>query len=181
MFKKQHLVVIVLFIALNLRSFTVYTQDYAGSVGGRFGYGIGLTGVYVLDSRNGHVLEFLLRYGYHGLILNRPGIHIQGMYEKHWQLGRSNFSAYLGGGPAIGFGKKNNIAKQLYFVLGISPIVGFDYTSKNLRIPLILALDYKPTFHTDFPVNNKSEKVGLDFSYYEIAFSVRIGIGRSRR
>jgi hypothetical protein len=78
-------------------------------------------------------------------------------------------------------GKKNSISKQLYFALGISPIIGFDYTSQRLKIPLILALDYKPTFHADFPVGNKSEKVGTDFSYYEIAFSVRIGIGRGRR
>lgn len=121
-------------------------------------------------------------YGYHGLILNRPGIHIQALYEKHWGLGRSNFTAYIGAGPALGFGKKSQASKQLYFALGLSPIVGFDYTTQRLRVPLILALDYKPTFHADFPVANKSQKVGVNFSYYEVAFSVRIGInGRGRR
>jgi hypothetical protein len=181
MLKKQHLVVIVFLIAMIFTSYSAKAQEYTGAVGGRFGYGIGITGVYFFDSQNGHAIEFLLRYGYHGLILNRPGIHIQGLYEKHWMLGRSNFSAYVGAGPGIGFGKKNSISKQLYFALGISPIIGFDYTSQRLRIPLILALDYKPTFHADFPVSNKREKVGTDFSYYEIAFSVRIGIGRGRR
>ncbi len=180
MLKKQHIVVIVLFFAMMLKYSGSNAQEYKGAVGGRFGYGIGLTGVYFFDNQNGHAIEMLLRYGYHGLILNKPGMHIQGLYEKHWMLGRSNFSAYLGAGPGIGFGKKNSASKQLYFALGISPIIGFDYTSQRLRIPLILSLDYKPTFHADFPVGNKSEKVGTNFSYYEVAFSVRIGIGRGR-
>ena len=63
--------------------------------------------------------------------------------------------------------------------MGISPIVGFDYTSQRLRIPFILSLDYKPTLNGDIPIKSNL-KPAADFSYYEVAFSVRIGIGRGR-
>ena len=63
--------------------------------------------------------------------------------------------------------------------MGLSPIIGIDYTTQQLRIPLILALDYKPTLHGDFPINSGSKnKIGYDFSYYEIAFSVKVALGR---
>jgi hypothetical protein len=149
-------------------------QDYRGAIGGRFGYGVGLTGVYVLNG--GQALEFLLRYGYHGLILNKPGANIQVLYEKHWEIGRrGNWTVYLGGGPALGFGKLTSESKEKLMALGISPIGGIDYTTQNLRIPLILSFDYKPTLNTDFVIGRKA-KPAVTFSYYEIAFSVRIGI-----
>lgn len=151
---------------------------YKAAVGARFGYGLGISGNYMFDQRNGHGLEFLLRYGYHGLILNKPGAHIQVLYEKHWAIGRSNWTGYVGAGPGIGFGKKSSLAKQTYFALGISPIVGIDYTTQQLRIPIILSLDYKPTLHGDFLISKGKEKVGVDFSYYEFAFSVKVGLGK---
>lgn len=177
MLKKQHIVVIVLFFTMNIIPVRSFSQDYKGAVGGRFGYGIGVTGLYHIQ--NGHVLEFLLRYGYHGLIINRPGINIQALYEKHWELGRSGaWTGYIGAGPAIGFGKLNSTAKQSYFAFGLSPIFGFDYTTQRLRLPMIFAIDYKPTFNADFPLIKKySKKVLTNFSYYEIAFSVRFAIG----
>lgn len=177
MLRKQFIVVIVFLCTIYINPTSAYSQDYKGAVGGRFGFGIGLTGVYQIQ--NGHCLEFLLRYGYHGLILNKPGVNFQLLYEKHWGLGRSNFTAYIGGGPAFGFGKKRSQDKIIYFATGISPIVGFDYTTQRLRLPIILSLDYKPTFNADVALNSKN-KVGTDFSYYEVAFSVRIGIGRQR-
>ena len=51
MLKKQHIVVIVLFFAMMLKSLTSGAQEYKGAVGGRFGYGIGLTGVYFFDNQ----------------------------------------------------------------------------------------------------------------------------------
>ena len=169
----------LLFITILFSSLKTFSQtEYKYAVGARFGYGLGIAGNYMFDPQNGHGLEFLLRYGYHGLILNKPGIHIQVLYEKHWVLGRSHWTGYVGAGPGIGFGKKTYVATQKYFALGLSPIVGVDYTTQRLRIPLILAFDYKPTFHADFPFGNGSEKVGIDFSYYEIAFSVKVGFGR---
>lgn len=179
MLKKQHAVVIALFFAMNLIYFSSSAQqDFAGSVGARFGFGLGITGTYNLQ--NNQNMEFLLRYGYHGLILNKPGANIQILYEKHWQLGRSNFTAYVGGGPSIGGGKKIQSSKISYFALGASPIVGFDYTTQRLRVPFILALDYKPTLNADIPIKSNL-KTRADFSYYEIAFSVRVGIGYKRR
>lgn len=151
---------------------------YKAAVGIRLGYGFGIAGNYMFDQRNGHGLEFLLRYGYHGLILNKPGAHIQVLYEKHWAIKRSNWTGYVGVGPGIGFGKKNSLAKQTYFALGISPIVGVDYTTQQLRVPIIIALDYKPTLHGDFPIANGKEKIVTDFSYYEIAISVKVGLGK---
>ena len=174
---RQHLVVIVLFCAILLKPLISFSQEYKGAVGGRFGYGIGITGQYYVQESHG--LEFLLRYGYHGLILNKPGLNVQVLYEKHWGLGRSNFTAYVGGGPSVGYGKKTSSSKQTYFAMGISPIVGFDYTSQRLRIPFILSLDYKPTLNGDIPIKSNL-KPAADFSYYEVAFSVRIGIGRGR-
>lgn len=157
-----------------------YAQDYKGAIGARFGYGIGISGIYMVDQSRGFGLEFLLRYGYHGLILNKPGGNAQVLFEKHWEIGRKgSWTAYLGGGPAIGMGKKVFGSKDLYFVLGISPIAGIDFTAQQLRIPLILAFDYKPTLNTDFPFRkNYDKKIGVTFSYYEIAFSVRVGLGR---
>src|SRR5437762_1761961 len=77
-----------------------YAQDYKGAIGARFGYGIGISGVYMVND-NGFGLEFLLRYGYHGLILNKPGGNIQVLFEKHWEIGRrGSWTAYVGGGPA---------------------------------------------------------------------------------
>jgi hypothetical protein len=153
----------------------IYSQQYRGAVGARFGYGIGLSGVYIFNEAGGHGLEFLLRYGYHGLILNKPGANIQVLYEKHWEIGRKgSWTAYIGGGPALGAGKKSEAATLKYFALGISPIVGVDFTTQNLRIPLVLAFDYKPTLYGDFPIS-KQAKTELALSYYEIAFSVRIG------
>jgi len=181
MILKQLIVAGLLFITIIFSSSKSFSQtEWKGAVGARFGYGIGITGIYMFDQRNGHGLEFLLRYGYHGLILNKPGAHIQVLYEKHWEIGRRvrGFTAYVGAGPAIGFGKKISESKQTYFALGLSPIVGLDYTTQQLRIPLILALDYKPTLHGDFPITGNGEKPSANFSYYEIAFSVRIGIGK---
>ncbi|MDB5228353.1 MAG: hypothetical protein JWN78_2546 [Bacteroidota bacterium] len=172
--KRLFIIIWSIIIAFNcgIRS---YAQDYKGAVGGRFGYGIGLTGVYMFNPSGGHGLEFLLRYGYHGLILNKPGINIQVLYEKHWEIGRRGYwTAYIGAGPALGFGKKVFQAKDVYMALGVSPILGIDYTTQRLRIPLILALDYKPTLNGDIPLN-KAGKRGYSFSYYEVAFSVRIG------
>lgn len=170
----------ILFIILFCCVHSSFAQQYKGAVGLRFGYGLGITGVYVLDQNNGHALEFLLRYGYHGVVINRPGINIQVLYEKHWEFGRrGNFSGFVGAGPAIGAGKKTYGSKQSYFALGVSPILGIDYTTQNLRIPFVLALDYKPTLYGDFPVAAKSPSVKseFNFSYYEVAFSVRIAIG----
>ncbi len=180
MLKKQHFVVIALFLAMNIKPVNSFSQDYKGAVGGRFGYGIGLSGTYTIQ--NGHGFEFLLRYGYHGLILNKPGINFQILYEKHWELGRARaWTAYLGAGPSFGFGKKTFQSKQSYFALGVSPIVGFDYTTQRLRLPIVFALDYKPTFNADFPLKNEKNKIGTDFSYYEIALSVRIAITKRGR
>lgn len=58
MLKKRHLVVIVLFFAMNIIPLTTFSQEYKGSVGGRFGYGIALTGVYFFDTDNGQDIEF---------------------------------------------------------------------------------------------------------------------------
>jgi hypothetical protein len=179
MLKNKLLVVIVFFIAMYLKPFSTFSQqEFKGSVGVRFGYGIGLTGTYHLQ--NNQNIEFLLRYGYHGLILNRPGLNFQALYEKHWQLRSSNFTAYVGGGPAIGAGKRSSNSPTVYFVLGASPILGFDYTTQRTKVPFILALDYKPTFNVDMPMK-KGVKTDVNFSYYEIAFSVRVGIGRMGR
>lgn len=176
---KQLTLTAILFLSLSFCKTKLLAQTpYKAGVGARFGYGLGIAGTYMFDQRNGHGLEFLLRYGYHGLILNKPGAHIQVLYEKHWAIGRSNWTGYVGAGPGIGFGKKNSLAKQTYFALGISPIVGIDYTTQQLRIPLILSLDYKPTLHGDFPLSSNGEKPSADFSYYEIAFSVKIGLGK---
>ena len=177
MLKKQLFVVIVLFFTMSLKPTALFSQEYKGSIGGRFGYGIGLTGMYYIQ--NGHGFEFLLRYGYHGLILNKPGANFQVLYEKHWGLGRGYWTAFLGTGPSFGFGKKTFESKIIFFALGISPIIGFDYTTQRLKIPMVFALDYKPTFHADFPIKNAT-KVGTDFSYYEVAFTVRFCIGRGK-
>ncbi len=174
---KQPCIVFVFFFTMTLLQRPSFSQEYKGAVGGRFGYGIGLSGVYYIQ--NGHGFEFLLRYGYHGLILNKPGANFQLLYEKHWELGRSSWTGYIGGGPSFGFGKKNSLSKQTYFAVGISPIFGFDYTAQRLKIPLVFSLDYKPTFNTDFPIKS-SLKTTFDFSYYEVALSVRIGIGRGK-
>jgi len=162
---------------LSLKSFSQTEYKYA--VGARFGYGIGVTGTYMFNQNDGHGLEFILRYGYHGLILNKPGAHLQVLYEKHWAFGRrGSWTGYVGAGPGIGFGKKTFQSKTSYFALGISPIVGIDYTTQQLRIPIILSLDYKPTLHGDFPMANTSEKPSANFSFYEIAFSVKVGLGK---
>ena len=153
--------------------------EYKAAVGARFGYGLGIAGTYMFNQNDGHGLEFLLRYGYHGLILNKPGAHIQVLYEKHWALGRrSSWTGYVGAGPAIGFGKKSQLSDITYFALGISPIFGIDYTTQQLRIPFVLSLDYKPTLHGDFPISKTNEKPKANFSYYEIAISVKVGLGK---
>ncbi|MEZ5054760.1 MAG: hypothetical protein R2807_08400 [Chitinophagales bacterium] len=155
-------------------------QNYKGAVGGRFGYGTGISGLYHVQ--NGHVLEFLLRYGYHGLILNKPGFNVQALYQKHWAFRKNDaWTVFVGVGPAIGFGKKNHQSTQKFVALGVSPQFGIDYTTHRLRIPFVLALDYKPTLNGDFAVKNKSIKPKADFSYYEIAFSARFGIGENNR
>ena len=172
---------ILLFTAISFSPANSFSQtEYKAAVGARFGYGIGITGLYMFNQRSGHGLEFLLRYGYHGLILNKPGAHIQVLYEKHWEIGRRvrGFTAYVGAGPAIGVGKTTNTSTTTYFALGLSPIAGIDYTTQQLRIPLILAFDYKPTLHGDFPISKGNQKPGYNFSYYEISFSVRIGLGK---
>lgn len=176
------LFVACLIFSLNVKNHAAFSQQYKGAVGLRFGYGLGITGVYVLDQRKGYAIEMLLRYGYHGVVINRPGGNFQVMFEKHWEFGRNgNFSGFAGAGPAIGVGKKTFGATQTYFALGVSPIVGIDYTTQNLHVPFILAIDYKPTLYGDFPIaskKNANTKSEFNFSYYEIAFSVRIGIGR---
>jgi len=150
-------------------------QNYKGAVGARFGYGTGLSGIYMVE--NGHGVEVLIRYGYHGLVLNKPGINFQALYQKHWEFRKNNaWTVYVGAGPSLGFGKKSPQGKQQYVALGVSPQVGIDYTTQNLRIPFVVALDYKPTINADFPIKNKSIKVKSDFSYYEFAISVRFGI-----
>lgn len=171
---KKLIISVFLFFTLNC-SLKSNAQEYKGAVGGRFGYGIGLTGIYMFNQSGGHGLEFLLRYGYHGLILNKPGINIQVLYEKHWEIGRrGHWTTYIGAGPAVGFGKKVFQAKDVYMALGVSPIVGVDFTTQQLRVPFVLALDYKPTLNGDIPLNKAGVK-GYSFSYYEVAFSVRIG------
>jgi len=175
MFAKK--TILLLFTAIVLFTSKIHAQKYTGAVGARFGYGIGLTGVYMFNPSGGHGLEFLARYGYHGLILNKPGANIQVLYEKHWEIGRrGNWTVYAGAGPAIGFGKLSSGAKDKFFALGISPIGGVDFTTQNLRIPLVLAFDYKPTLYGDIPVGENSYKSKVSFSYYEIAFSVRVAI-----
>lgn len=180
MLKKQLFVVVALFFAMNIKPTSLFSQDYKGAIGGRFGYGIGLTGTYFIQ--NGHGFEILLRYGYHGLILNKPGANFQALYQKHWELGRAAaWTVFVGAGPSFGYGKKTTQSKQQYFALGVSPQFGFDYTTQRLRIPIVFALDYKPTFNADFPVKNNSLKIGTDFSFYEVALSVRIAITGRRR
>lgn len=178
MLRKQPYFIVVVLLFVSVYTKSSFAQDYKGSVGGRFGFGIGLSGTYYLY--NGHALEFMLRYGYHGLILNKPGAHIQALYQKHWELGRSNFTAYLGAGPGIGFGKRTSLSPTVYFAMGLSPQVGFDYTAQRIKLPLIVSLDYKPAFHVDFPINKKSTKILTDFSYYEIALSVKFGLSGKR-
>ena len=118
MIKNQLQAVVALLMLVFLLTTVQAQQDFKGSVGVRFGYGIGITGTYTL--RNNQNMEFLLRYGYHGLILNKPGGNFQALYEKHWQLRSSNFTAYVGAGPCIGVGKRVQGANQTYFSVSVS-------------------------------------------------------------
>ncbi len=180
---KQHPVVMLIFFSGFFLSKNSCAQQYVGAVGIRFSYGFGITGKYIFNQQKGHGLEFLLRYGYHGLIINKPGGHIQALYEKHWEFGKNrNWTVYVGGGPGFGFGKRNSLSKNTYFAFCLSPIVGIDFTTRQLRVPMVLAFDYKPAFHTDVLISKGSQKPQTDFSYYEIAFSVRFAInGKKRR
>lgn len=183
MIKKSIWVVLFCF-ALQIKNTSIYAQEYKGAVGARFGYGLGITGKYFFDKDAGHALEFLLRYGFQGLVTSRPGANIQVLYEKHWFFGRNqNWSAYVGGGPALGFGKKKSLTETVYAAFGISPIGGIDFTTQNLIVPIILALDYKPTLYGNFPINSKNNilKPEFEFTYIEVAFSVRVGLGNKRR
>jgi hypothetical protein len=179
MFKKSYWIV-MLFFAFQLINTHSYSQETKGAVGVRFGYGMGLTGTYFFDKNAGHALEILLRYGYQGLVNSRPGANIQVLYEKHWFFGRhENWSAYVGAGPTLGFGKKKSLIETVYAAFGVSPIGGIDFTTQNLIVPIVLALDYKPTLFGNFPLNAKYKgtKPEFEFTYIEVAFSVRVGIG----
>lgn len=74
--------------------------------------------------------------------------------------------------------KECKVLNQTYFSVGVSPLVGFDYTTQRTVVPFIFALDYKPTLLGDFPLKN-NQKPNFDFSYYELAFSVKVGIGKT--
>ncbi len=182
MIVKKSFWIVLLIVTIQLVSNSLCAQNYKGAIGARFGYGLGITGKYMLDNRSGHSLEFLLRYGYQGLITSRPGANIQVLYEKHWYFGkRENWSAYVGGGPALGFGKKKSLLETVYAAFGASPIGGIDFTTQNLIVPIILSLDYKPTFYGNFPINSKVLKPEFEFTYLEFAFSVRVGLGHTNQ
>lgn len=155
----------ILFFTLWLKA-----QDYKGAVGIRFGYGWGLSGKGVLGP-NGHVLEGLIRYGYHGVIFTQPGVNFACLYEKHFDFGRNkNWAFLLGGGPSIGFGR--NGSNRLY-TFGFSPILGFDVTARQL--PFDFSVDYKPSIFLDRAFGNRNFHQRT-ITYYEVALSVRYAI-----
>ena len=158
---------LLLFILISHRT---YSQDYRVAVGLRFGYGWGVS-VKGVVAENGHVLEGLARYGYHGVVFTNPGVNLTALYEKHFMFGRANNWAFLlGGGPGIGFGK-SGVTK--YYSIGIGPIIGFDVTAQ--RIPLNFSIDYKPALYYDraFNVPKFHDRV---ITYYEVGIGVRYAI-----
>lgn len=176
---KQLYVVIlfILFAHLSLKA-----QNYNGSVGFRVGYGWGLTGKYFIGGQrgNGHAIEGILRYGYHGVVFTPEiGVYMMALYQKHWTLGRSErWSVLLGGGTGIGLGK---VDKQKVFALGIAPVFGFDVLLR--RLPINFTFDYKPTLFFDHRFKQKGiEKIDKEkFTFYEFALSFRYAFTGKRR
>jgi hypothetical protein len=153
-----------------LKFHTATAQDYVAAVGLRFGYGWGFT-VKGVVGENGHVIEGMVRYGYHGVIFTQPGANLAAFYEKHFMFGRNqNWAFLLGGGPQIGFGRNGSI--KLYS-LGFSPIIGFDVTAR--RLPFDFSVDYKPSLYMDRAFNNPGfhDRVFLP---YEVGIGVRYTI-----
>lgn len=177
---KQLIVVTLFLIALQTE---LSAQNYNGSIGFRFGYGWGLSGKYFIGGPrgNGHAIEGIMRYGYHGVVFTPEiGLYTMALYQKHWPLGRSGrWNVLLGGGAGIGLGK---VDKQKVFALGIAPVFGFDVLLRKL--PFNFSFDYKPTLFID----KRFAKKGIDkmdkekFTFYEFAISVRYAFtGRRRR
>jgi hypothetical protein len=165
-----------LFFGLSLLIFlqfiytSLYSQDYRIAVGARFGYGWGVS-VKGLVGENGHVLEGMLRYGYHGVIFTQPGANISVMYEKHFPFGRNqNWAFLIGAGPQIGFGKEG-VTKLYSF--GFSPIVGLDVTAR--RLPFNFSFDYKPSIYMDRAFNAPGYH-DRKFLFYEVGLGVRYAI-----
>ncbi|HPA35140.1 MAG TPA: hypothetical protein PLA16_02165 [Chitinophagales bacterium] len=164
------------------QAISLQAQEYNGAIGIRMGYGWGVSGKYFFNggrNSNGHALEALLRYGYHGVVFTQPGINATVLYEKHFPLGRTrNWSFIVGAGPGMGFGKKGNVRT---FAFGVAPIIGVDVLIK--RFPINFSVDYKPTFFVDKVLKTAGSK--FVFSYYELALSMRYaftnGGGRRRR
>jgi hypothetical protein len=159
----------VLFIILVCTA--AYGQDYRAAVGVRFGYGWGVTAKGpVGNKKSGHVIEGMIRYGYHGVVFTQPGVNFAALYEKHFKFGRyQNWAFFIGGGPSLGIGKTSSVKIMTF---GLGPILGFDVTAP--RLPLNFSLDYKPSYYIDKTLQRKEIK--HIFSYYEVGFSIRYAI-----
>jgi len=119
-------------------------QSSRNAIGLRFGNGGEISFQSALGNANRLELDLGLNswdnnYGY-------SGFGLTGVYQWVWRLDElaPGFKWYLGLGPQIGSWYGNYNSDYQGFALGVVGQIGLEF---NLRIPLQLSLDYRPSWY----------------------------------
>ena len=148
---------IILTVALALLAvIIVRAQDYNWAVGVRLGDDMSGISVKKSISANDKIETILAVPYWHGA-------NLIALYQRYIPI--EGFQFYYGAGGHIGNWKyKSNDLSDRYFFLGVDCIVGIEF-SLIKSVPLLLSIDYKPSYnftgHTGFSFTGG----GIGFRY----------------
>ena len=74
---------------------------------------------------------------------NQVSYRLTGLYERHWETGRSTHF-YLGGGATLNYLNRTNGQEDGYG-FEINAIIGWEYVAD--LVPISLGIDYKPGYN----------------------------------
>lgn len=127
-------------VSLLITIFTISSnaQNYTTGLGLRFGYDSGITLKHFYSSSNAG--EFLVT-------VSPNYFHLAGLYEYHKPFGGvKNMYWYIGVGGHIGsVNKEKNKKEKNRLSIGPDFIGGFEFVFP--KVPLVMSLDWKPTFN----------------------------------
>ncbi|MBK6364159.1 MAG: hypothetical protein IPF52_11950 [Saprospiraceae bacterium] len=134
---KRKLLLIAFFIGLFLMN-NSQAQNYNSAIGGKLGYGLIASYKKLLNDNAAIDIFGDLRWG---------GLAAGAYYEIHKDIASvDRLQWYFGGGASFTTWRYESFgfADENYFELGISGVLGLDYSFDN--IPLNLSVDWAPTF-----------------------------------
>lgn len=126
--------IIFIFLLCGVFTSSIQAQNYESAIGAKLGYGLIASYKKFLNEKAAIDLFGGLRWG---------GLAVGGYYELHYDIASVDRLQWYWGGGASFTTWNNAVFDQGYVELGVSGVLGLDYSFDN--IPVNLSVDWAPT------------------------------------